>query len=511
MWVLLIALAIGLSTGWFAKLESNDSSLFNSKKDVIEYWEGTIPGTPEEKVFQDLVDEYNRTHKDVYVKAVLMPWASYQSKINIAVATGQPPDVCYNAFIIADGMRAKQKTPDLAVPIPDDILTPKLKAYYGKNCLAAVSRNHKVYLFPSVKFLQGGTFTGNREWFEKAGVDIDYYTEHGWDYDTFRDVMKRVQAVMRKENGPDANAFGLNLLLLNSQFYNGFLASALGRDAQQRGYYVWDKATKKYVVDPAFNEEIVAKPLRLMQQMMQVDGTWVRKNLAMDYSQLRSDLTLKGLLAVTWNDVVGSPVELEIKTNREDLAKGLIKKPIRLCEVPFPTPVKGGRPPVFSANAEGYGVLRQIPAKSKEHVRHALEFAQYMSSPYKQAKVFMVNGRRWHLWIDEPEVLRMAKGVVSDPLDSDPNLKIMWNQYLKWYDSPSVVVPGADEPDMKARQRIGGLAGQFMTTPTQMIIERVLSNSETPEDAAKEIVGAFRKIADDYYAHHKPTPGEPAN
>ena len=95
-WVVFIGMLAALISG---RLDDKTvgSNLFagqKQQKDVVVLWLGELLGGPSEIVGRRVIAEYNRTHKDVYIKAVVMPYACYLGKVNVAIATGQPPDVC---------------------------------------------------------------------------------------------------------------------------------------------------------------------------------------------------------------------------------------------------------------------------------------------------------------------------------------------------------------------------------------------------------------------------------
>jgi hypothetical protein len=118
---------------------------------------------------------------------------------------------------------------------------------------------------------------GNRAYFEKAGIDIDYYVEHGWDYRTFRDALRKVQDVARREKGPAAYGFGLQPAQMTTLLYQNLLPNVIGKDATERDMLLYDRAHKRYILDPPITPEKLAQPLELMQQLMGVDKTWSEK------------------------------------------------------------------------------------------------------------------------------------------------------------------------------------------------------------------------------------------
>jgi ABC-type glycerol-3-phosphate transport system substrate-binding protein len=157
-WVVFLGLLVAIFSGSLDNKTAGSRLLEGKreKKDVVVLWLGEIMGGPSEIAGRKMIAEYNRTHKDVYINAVVMPYACYIGKINVAVATGQPPDVCLNAVRTIDQLRVKQKVPDLAVPIPMDFMPESVRRRYGPSCVAAVSRRGKVFLFPTQNTCSAG-------------------------------------------------------------------------------------------------------------------------------------------------------------------------------------------------------------------------------------------------------------------------------------------------------------------------------------------------------------------
>ena len=497
-WVVFLGLVGLLASGALdrAKVSSGLVSGEKQEKDVITYWLGELIGTPRERVGRKAVDDYNRAHKDVYVNAVIMPYACYIGKINVAVATGEPPDVCVNAVRTIDGLRIRQKVPDLAVPVPDDMLPAEVRRRYGANCIAGVSRRGTVYMFPGVKYLFGGVLRGNRFGFEKAGIDIDRYLVHPWDYATFRREMKKLQVAVRREKGEEAYALGIGLTLVDTFLYQDLLPNVLGKEAAERDLLLYDRRRRRYVLDPAVTPEKLAAPMRLMQQLINVDKTWSKKSLGLDFAQQGNDCDRRGLAGVIWADTPGSAGASQVG-QMDEVRRGLRTDYFRTTSVPVPTP-RAGMPLIFRAGSDGFGVMRQIPYKGDAHTRHALEFASYLTSPKVQAELMTVSKFHVNPWPDEEAVFEFAKGY-KDPIKADPGLRRQWTLYLEWLNSPNVVAPNLAWPDQDARDMISMRIEGFKSGAGHQILEQVLYNKKAPEVAARETLAGIERAIEGYY------------
>ncbi len=475
-------------------------SPFAQKRDVVTFWQGVIVGSSEERIFKEVVDDYNRTHPDVYIKSVLIPYNAYIGKINIAIATAQPPDVCWNAFSLLESLKVKKKVPDLAIPIPEEMLTPEVRKYYGQSTLDSVSKLGKVYSFPNCKYLMGGAFLANAKYFEKAGIDPIYYLENGWDYKTFRDDMKKVQAAMQKEVGPDAFAFGINLRNIDSLVYGNFFFPSLGKESVMRNYIYYDEKQKRYVIDPLLTPEKLARPLQLMHDMMYVDGTWSKKFLGLEYSQMLVDLETNNKLAATYAVSMGVSVSEQMTYNK-DYERGIHKNPVKMVILPMPTPTMAD-PIVYTISATGYGVLKQMPYRGKKHTQNALDFAKYLTSPEVLAKFFVASNRRYWPWPNE-DAVRKVFGKENDPIITDPWLGRQWNYYLKEFDKKekiAVTDPNKPIPDQTKAELISTSVFNYLYTGKgHSILENVVYDKIKPDEAAREMLAGVKSVIDSHY------------
>ena len=502
LWVLLLALVALIVSG---VLDAPSKPVTKRRgRDVVTAWFGVIMGRWDEDVYRQVVADYNRARDVVVVEAVLIPYACYLGKINVAVATGQPPDVCWDAAYIVDGVRRRQDIPDLAVPVPEEFLPQSVRERYGESCVAAVSRDGVPMLFPAYTFIGQSMFEARADWFEKAGLDLEEILEEGWDYGEFRRALKDVQAVMRAEKGEQAYAFGFNLKDLNKLLYYDLLPSVIGRDAAQRSFLVYDADARRYRLDPEITPEKLAVPLRLMQQLLHEDGTWGRKHLGMDYGQLQNEFFEQGTLAVIWANSPGDAVAGQITHNRE-VDRGLRGERVKLTVLPAPVPRKG-MPQVFLTGGEGWGVLRQIPGKGEAHTRRALDFARHLSSPEVLARLYRASGGlRLNLWPDPEAVLTLAPDVPS-PVEEDPWLRFQWDTYRTWARTGQVYSSNIKWPDEEVHaelmQRMAPMyasSSYLVGGQGRQIAERVLFGELDPLHGAREILAGIEKTIDDFY------------
>ena len=472
-------------------------------KQVITFYRGAVLGRWDEPVYHRIVEQYNQSQDHTHVRMVYIPYTMYIGKLNLAVTTGNPPDVCLNVGFVANLTRQNPDMPDLTVPIPDDMLPPETRQQYGEGVMSAISVDGKPRIFPRSKYMTGGAFVGNHKWFEKAGIDLRDPLENGWDYDAFCDAMKRIQAVMREEIGPDAHAFGVNLLNLNKIIWSDLMPPVIGKDAASRAYLLFDEQQDRYVLDPAVTVDHLAQPLTLLHQLVHVDRTWGTRNLGLEYGQLIDEMNEKELVAVIMSTTAGSAVGMSVE-HMEQYKQGLKSKPVLLTMVPVPTP-RQDMLRVSSLGAGGWGALQQIQYKGDDHARAALEFAQYLASPEVLTEFYRTNPMRYNPWPDEAAVKALAPEV-EDPIDSAPWLNYQWRTYLNWMQTWQLYSEnGANEqmphPAAEAKLRTLILQSRMYGRINQIVESMLYDETITPRQAAEKIHAELKDIIDDYYKY----------
>jgi len=497
-WLLLALLAATWASGVLRYVPPRDVD-----EHRITFWVASTMGRWYEQVFEEVVEEYNKQHPDVHVDLVLVPFSIYETKIKLAVSTGQPPDVFQNVTLVEAGVQAQQAIPEMVVPIPEDFFPQEMRERYGPALMNAISRDGQPTIFPRFVFLMGGNLLANKEWFDKAGFDVREIIDNGWTYEEFLDAMERVQAVMREELGPEAYAFGINLPNVYGVLYYDLLPTIIGAEAADTTFVAWDDERGRYIREPAVTEEALTKALSLLHEMVAVRGLWGRRYLGMPYGQIVNDeLIDRRQLAVTHADTPGVPVWLMIEHQRR-MERGERDAPIELTLLPAPVPERG-MPLVHNFSAYGWGVMRQIPDRGEAHTRAALEFAAHMGSPEVLARFYKAQGLRDNPWPDTEAVLELAPDV-DDPITNDPWMTYLWNIYLEWMQSEHTYDGEGDWPQPTVRATLLGRISHMHPGSTlrtgagQQYMEQVLYGSITPEEGARRIIENIDAIIEDYY------------
>ncbi len=474
--------------------------------EVISVWIGVIMGRWDEQATIKAVERFNRERDDIQIDLTLIPYTVYLAKLNLAISSGSPPDVVNNAYNVVGNLPKREQLIELIVPIPESMVSPAMRAAWGPSIMRAITAEGLITQFPSRTYLTGGVFVGNREHFELAGVDLRYYLEHGWDYETFKREMQKVQTAVRAKYGPEAYAFGLNLLNVPTLLYECLLPPIVGPEVVERQFLLYDEAAGRYRLDPAITPETLAIPLRFMQDLIHRDKLWGRKFLGLDFGQIVAELCERQELSATFTNTPGYSVSYQM-LKQQEYDKGLRERPLRTTNVPVPTP--HGEDYVFGVGADGWGVMKQIPFRGDAHTSAALEVARYLASPEVQAIYYVESkGMRLHLWPDAEAVEALTRDVPS-VIDNDPWLTYIWELYEGWMKSARTYSNmGGDWPDLKTRRDLlriisGSSGGSYLFAGEgRQILERVLFNELEPLEAARMLLAGAAELIDDYYRRH---------
>src|SRR3954462_9050777 len=133
--IVILAIALALSWLWFWTV-SNDhpsrsvSSESPAPTDTVTLWVNELLGSPDEAYYYQLADLWNSIEPGVHLKISVLGHAGYDSKLRVAIASGQPPDVCFGGLQTLETLQFSGKASDLAVPIPEK--------YFPKERLASM-------------------------------------------------------------------------------------------------------------------------------------------------------------------------------------------------------------------------------------------------------------------------------------------------------------------------------------------------------------------------------------
>src|SRR6476659_4520460 len=124
LWIGILAAALALSWLWFwtaldARSNSAATGTSFAPTDTVNVWINEHLGSPDESYYYALADLWNSIEPSVHLKMSVLGHAGYDSKLRVAIASGQPPDVCFGGIQSLEALQYSGKASDLAVPIPE--------------------------------------------------------------------------------------------------------------------------------------------------------------------------------------------------------------------------------------------------------------------------------------------------------------------------------------------------------------------------------------------------------
>src|SRR4051812_9085791 len=119
----ILAVALVLSWLWFwtaldARSRSAPADASSAPTDTVTVWVPELLGSPDESYYYELADLWNSIEPSAHLKMSVLSHAGYDSKLRVAIASGQPPDVCFGGIQTLESLQYSGKASDLAVPIP---------------------------------------------------------------------------------------------------------------------------------------------------------------------------------------------------------------------------------------------------------------------------------------------------------------------------------------------------------------------------------------------------------
>ena len=190
----ILAVALVLSWLWFwtafdARRTGGSSGASSESADTVTVWASELLGSADESYYYQLADLWNSIEPNVHLKMSVLSYAGYDSKLRVAIASGQPPDVCFGGLATVESLQYTGKASDLAVPIPPKYFPADRLAEMGPIVQAAVMHDGKPTIFPIWRYVYGGFILANNQMLKgDAGYDDAEIRKNGWTIDQFRDA-----------------------------------------------------------------------------------------------------------------------------------------------------------------------------------------------------------------------------------------------------------------------------------------------------------------------------------
>ncbi|MCC6694969.1 MAG: carbohydrate ABC transporter substrate-binding protein [Candidatus Hydrogenedentes bacterium] len=489
--IAILVIALGLSWLWFwTVLEAPDSGSGGDKQilasDMVSVWINELIGSPDEAHYYQLAGLWNASHPDVHIKMAVMSHSGYQSKLRVALATGQPPDVYLSGYADIDTLQYSGKVSDLSVPIPEAFLPDAALEGMGPLVRRAITRDGRPTAFPIYRYAYGGVILANRGMLTAAGYDDAAVRENGWTVDAFRDACKRMTRDSDGDGNIDTWGFGAALIHVQQLFIDEFGPGIWGRDVSLRHFLYLEPPSQEWKLHPGLTEDKVAEVFALFDHLLNIDKSWNPATLGMNWNEINEELITRRTLGMTFGESPWS-AKLWRETWEADHARGATQgdEPPDLTVIWMPTR-ESGTWPAPRAGVLGFSVLKQIPYKGDAHTENALRVAKFLSDPAHLARSQLRRFR--HLPPDTRAFAQLFPELV--PTD-DP-----WVQfYTKVMESeiPVVEEPLSPGDPATARYAVLRLAiDRWFEKEGKGYIEQVIYHRLTPRDAAKQFMEGLR-------------------
>src|SRR5438046_8835216 len=95
-----------------------------------------------------MTDLWNSIEPNVHMKMAVMSHGGYESKLRVAIASGQPPDVCFSGLETLESLQYSGKATNLAVPIPEKYFPDSRLADLGDTARKSITPHGRPTVFP---------------------------------------------------------------------------------------------------------------------------------------------------------------------------------------------------------------------------------------------------------------------------------------------------------------------------------------------------------------------------
>jgi hypothetical protein len=488
---MVLVLVLGLSWLWFWTVLSRPGKTgavprASGSEDAITVWISEHVGSSDEAYWYELAELWNQTNPDVHLRMAVISHAGYESKLRIAVASGQPPDVSLGGLQTLESLQYSGKADDLAVPIPEDILPMKEVEAMGPLASRAILRDGHPTVFPVWRYAYGGVLLANRTMLKQAGFDDERIRREGWTFDQFREACRRMTRDTDGNGTTDAWGFGAALVHLDHLFLNEFGPGVWGKEITHRQFLGQD-ANGRWTLHLDLTEEQIYQVLLLFHQLINVDKSWCPATLGMDFQQINDEVIDRRRLGMTFGEtpwVVRLWMDI---WNREHAQDATNASPPDLTVVWMPT-LKAGDRPVPRAGVYGLSVMRQTPHKGQTHTTNALRVARFLTHPVHLVRSQLREFR--HL----PPDSRRFGTIFPELLHSeDPGVQF-YNEVMD-SDTPVVSEPlSTSDPNAAQYAVLGALLDQWLHKEGSRIIQEVVYQRLTPREGAKQFMEGLRHV-----------------
>jgi multiple sugar transport system substrate-binding protein len=476
----ILTLLLALSWLWFwgaerTPLSSDSSKGIGTEPDTIQVWVSELLTSPDEAYYYELSDCWNSTHPEVKIKMSVMAHAGYESKLRVAIASDQPPDVALGGLSTLETLQYSGKATDIGVPIPEEYLSQKRLDAMGPIARSAIVRDGHPTLFPIYRYCYGGVLLANRRMLIEAGFDDERIRKEGWTFEEFLEAARKMTKDLDGDGTPDVWGFGAALVHINHLFLREFGPGVWGKELTE-SFFAWDSEAESWDVSRDLKKEHIHQAILLLYRMFHEEKVWNPLYLGMGWNEILNDIGVHERLGMTFGEtpwVVNLRNEIWETEVRQGVREG---DPPDLTVVWMPT-LKRGDKPVPQAGVMGFGIMKQTPYQGDNHTENAIRVALFLTHPTHLARSQLREFR--HL---PPEPRRFER-IFPELIDNKDPWVAFYNETMD-SDIPLVPKPeGFDTPDLEQYHRIGSDFDRWMEKKGVEYLQQVVYGRLTPAEA----------------------------
>src|SRR3954471_18939380 len=165
MTIAILGTMVVLSWLWFwtaldARKGNGSAGADSAPADTVTVWVNELLGSPDESYYYELADLWNSIEPGVHLKMSVLGHAGYESKLRVAIASGQPPDVCFGGMQTLEALQYSGKASDLSVPISERYFTDarldEMGSLVRRSVVHGNSASARPTVFPIWRYAYGG-------------------------------------------------------------------------------------------------------------------------------------------------------------------------------------------------------------------------------------------------------------------------------------------------------------------------------------------------------------------
>ncbi|HWB53670.1 MAG TPA: ABC transporter substrate-binding protein [Tepidisphaeraceae bacterium] len=463
--IFFLIIALGLSWLWFFTNPRGQTTGIASQAapdDTVTVWVSELLGSPDEAYYYSLANLWNSIEPRIHIKMCVLGYSGYDSKLRVAIASGQPPDVSFGGMATLESLQYSGKTDDLSVPIPPKYFPDSRLAEFSPKLRKALDpdANGRPRVFPIWRYAYGGILLANNDMLKAAGFNDQQIRDHGWTINQFREACRRM-------THDGHYGFGAALVHLPHLFLDEFGPGIWGRNVSRDELLGYNKAQKRWTIHPALTEDNIYRVFSLFNDLINVDKSWDPATLSMSFPSIIDNITVHRTLGMTFGETPWVPMlRQEIwKTNEALGVHQLPPPPLTAIWMPAEKPGQKGTP---RAGIIGFSVMKQIPYKGDAHTDDALRVGLFLTHPVMLARSQIRTFR--HLPADPKEFAEIY-----------PELLHMDNPWVKFYndvmnsDIPVISnAPGPDDPGAAQFAELQQKVTEWFNTRGMDLLQQVI-------------------------------------